>query len=48
MDGVREYLARYVYGPASHEEYVQLFQPERIERQRQAARELVSVEFRGA
>jgi glutaconate CoA-transferase, subunit A len=42
-DGVRDYLDRYVYGPATHEEYLALFDPESIERQRAAARLLVGL-----
>jgi glutaconate CoA-transferase subunit A len=41
LDGARAYLERYVYGPASHEEYLALFDPALIQRQRRLARELV-------
>lgn len=39
--GVREYLARYVLGTRTHQEYLALFGPEALARQQQAARELV-------
>jgi glutaconate CoA-transferase subunit A len=47
MDGVSEYMDRYVYGPATHREYLALFDPELIARQQRAARELVSAEVHG-
>jgi glutaconate CoA-transferase subunit A len=47
MDGVREYMDRFVYGPSTHQEYLDLVGPERIARQEQAARELVSAEIHG-
>jgi glutaconate CoA-transferase subunit A len=43
MDGVRNYLDRYVYGPATHDEYLSLFDPQSIERSREAARSLVGL-----
>lgn len=42
MDGVRAYMDHFVYGPATHEEYLALFGPDLIVRQQRAARELVS------
>jgi glutaconate CoA-transferase, subunit A len=47
MDGVRDYLERYVYGPTSHPQYVALFEPALIARQQQAARELVNPRLHG-
>ncbi|MCI0583516.1 MAG: CoA transferase subunit A, partial [Chloroflexi bacterium] len=47
MDGVHAYAERYVYGPATHQDYLELFDPARVERQRQAARELVNPERPG-
>jgi glutaconate CoA-transferase subunit A len=47
MDGVREYMDRHVFGPATHREYLDLFDPRLLERQRRAARELVSAEIHG-
>lgn len=47
LDGVRDYLERYVYGPTSHADYLALFDPELIERQRRAARDLVNPRLRG-
>ena len=44
LNAVHEYLDRYVYGPASHAEYLALFDPAAIARQQQSARELVSGE----
>lgn len=44
LDGAREYLERYVLGPATHEAYLALFDPAALARQQQAARELVSGE----
>jgi glutaconate CoA-transferase subunit A len=41
-DGVREYIDRYILQPATHADYVHLFDPETIERQRSAARSLVA------
>lgn len=41
LDGAREYLDRFVYGPTSHQEYLDLFDPEQMERARRSARELV-------
>jgi glutaconate CoA-transferase subunit A len=41
LDGVREYMERYVYGPSTHEEYLALFDAATIMRQQRAARELV-------
>jgi glutaconate CoA-transferase subunit A len=42
LDGAREYLDRFVYGPASQQDYLALFDPLQIARARQSARELVS------
>jgi glutaconate CoA-transferase subunit A len=42
LDGLRGYLDRYVYGPANHDEYLALFDPEIVERQRQYAREMTN------
>ena len=39
---VGEYLARYVYGPPSWDDYLELFGGERLARQRAAARELTA------
>jgi glutaconate CoA-transferase subunit A len=47
MDGVRDYMDRFVFGPASHQEFLDLLDPERIARQQRAARELVSAEVQG-
>ena len=47
LDGVRAYLDRFVYGPATHEEWLDLFDPAEIERLRRSARELVSAEVPG-
>ena len=47
MDGVREYLYRWVYGPATHEEWLALFDPATVERQQRAGRELVNPEVAG-
>jgi len=41
MDAVSEYLGRYVYGPATWDEYLDLFGGERLALQRRRARELV-------
>jgi glutaconate CoA-transferase subunit A len=41
LDGVREYLDRYVFGPATHQAYLDLFGPDALARQQRAARELV-------
>ncbi len=41
LDAVREYLDRYVYGPPTHQAYLDLFGPEALARQQRAARELV-------
>ncbi|MBI4494249.1 MAG: CoA transferase subunit A [Chloroflexi bacterium] len=41
LDSVREYLEHFVYGPATHQEYLRLFDPEVLARQQRAARELV-------
>jgi glutaconate CoA-transferase subunit A len=43
MDGAREYLERFVYGPASHEQYLALFDPRTIMAAQQSARELCGV-----
>jgi glutaconate CoA-transferase subunit A len=43
MGGVRKYLDRYVYGPATHDEYLLLFDSQSIERSREAARLLVGL-----
>jgi glutaconate CoA-transferase, subunit A len=40
VPAVRTYLDEYVYRPPTHEAYLALFGPDRIERQRRAAREL--------
>jgi glutaconate CoA-transferase subunit A len=37
---VADYLARYVHGPATHEDYLDLFGGERLKRAQDAAREL--------
>jgi glutaconate CoA-transferase subunit A len=47
MDGVRDYMDRFVFGPASHQEFLNLLDPERIARQERAARELVGAEIQG-
>ena len=47
LDGAREYLDRYIYGPATHAEYLALFDPALIARQQQAARELVGTAAAG-
>jgi len=47
MDGVREYLNRWVYGPASHQEWLSLFDPATVERQRRFGRELTNPEVAG-
>ena len=47
MDGVRAYMDRFVYGPASHEAYVELFDSDLVARQRRFARELTSPEVEG-
>ena len=47
IDGVREYMERFVFGPASHEEYLGLFELSDIARQQQAARELINPEMHG-
>jgi len=47
MDGVGAYLDRFVYGPATHQAYLELLDPARIERLRQSARLLVSPEAAG-
>ena len=41
MDAVGEYLGRYVYGPATWDEYLELFGGERLALQRRRARDLV-------
>jgi len=41
LDGAREYLERFVYDPSTHQDYLSLFDPAVMERQRRAARELV-------
>ncbi len=41
VDGVREYMDRYVYGPETHDDYLKLFDASIIARQQVAARELV-------
>ncbi|MGH7353944.1 MAG: CoA transferase subunit A [Candidatus Rokuibacteriota bacterium] len=41
MDAVAEYLGRYVYGPATWDEYLELFGGDRLALQRRRARELV-------
>ena len=41
LQAVREYLERFVYGPASHEAYLALFGQEALRRQTDLARELV-------
>jgi glutaconate CoA-transferase subunit A len=41
LDAVREYLDRYVYGPPSHQAYLDLFGPDALARQQRAARDLV-------
>lgn len=47
MDGVRDYLDQFVYGPATHDDYLALFDPELLRRQQRAARELVNPEVHG-
>ena len=47
MDGVREYMAKYVYAPATHQDYLALFDPDLIARQQQAARDLVNPQVHG-
>ncbi len=47
MDGVREYLDRWVYGPATHQEWLNLFDPATVERQRRFGRELTNPEVAG-
>jgi glutaconate CoA-transferase subunit A len=42
LQAVREYLARFVYGAASHEAYLGLFGEAALRRQRELARELVA------
>jgi glutaconate CoA-transferase subunit A len=41
LDGAREYLDRFIYGPTSQQEYLALFDPRQIAHAQQAARELV-------
>jgi glutaconate CoA-transferase subunit A len=48
MDGAREYLDRFVYAPATQAEYLALFDPALIARQRSAATALVSTMSAGA
>jgi glutaconate CoA-transferase subunit A len=47
IDGVREYMDRFVYGPATHDEYLSLFGQDVIARQQQAARELTNPAVEG-
>jgi glutaconate CoA-transferase, subunit A len=47
MDGVREYLDRFVYEPTTHDEYLALFDPASIARQQRAARELTNPAIEG-
>lgn len=47
LDGAREYLEQFVYGPKTHQEYLALFDPALLERQRRYARELTSAEVDG-
>lgn len=47
LDGLRAYLDRYVYGPATHDEYLALFDAELIERQRRYAQELTNPQMHG-
>ena len=47
LDAVRAYLDRFVYGPATHQEYLELFDPADVDRLRRAARELVNPEVEG-
>ncbi len=41
LDGLREYMDRYVHGPATHEEYLALFDAATLARQQRSAKELV-------
>jgi glutaconate CoA-transferase subunit A len=47
LDGAREYLDQYVFGPRNHQEYLALFDPGLLEQQRRYARELVNPELPG-
>jgi glutaconate CoA-transferase subunit A len=46
-DGPKAYLDRYVYGPSSHQEYLDLFDPDIVERQRGYAQELTNPRVHG-
>ena len=47
LDGVREYMERIVYGPATHQAYLEIFDPEVVARQRRAAQDLVNAGLSG-
>ena len=47
LDGLQTYLDRYVYGPATHADYIALFDANILERQRRNAAELTNPQVHG-